>query len=133
MTHHSDITQYCLWIAQSADDINVAHILGPRVLPDRIEIVQWSEFTQSGPSQRYRCIVSCLMCAEYDAMDLGHLLAHENYTGTVIFLTGLLPRPAIVARELRTNFPNLTIELRQDISCITPYEARIARGKARHN
>ena len=61
-------------------------------------------------------------------MDLCQLLAQEHYTGNVIFLTGLLPRPAMVLRELRSQFPNLNLELRQDMSFITSYEAR---GQAR--
>jgi len=42
-----------------------------------------------------------------------------------------LPRPAMVLRELRSQFPNLNLELRQDMSFITSYEARVARGQAR--
>ena len=119
-----DITQYVLCIAQGqgADDIDVENILGNQVLPHQIQVVQWSEFAQSGHWLRYGAIVSCVISAEYDAMDLCQLLAH--YTGNVIFLTGLLPRPAMVLRELRSQFPNLNLELRQDMSFITSYEAR---------
>ena len=131
MTHQMDITQYVLCIAQGADDINVAIILGNQVLPHQIQVVQWSEFAQSGHWLRYGAIVSCVISAEYDAMDLCKLLAQEHYTGNVIFLTGLLPRPAMVLRELRSQFPNLNLELRQDMSYITSYEVRVARGQAR--
>jgi len=42
-----------------------------------------------------------------------------------------LPRPTMVLRELRSQFPNLNLELRQDMSFITSYEAHVARGQAR--
>lgn len=64
-------------------------------------------------------------------MDLCQLLENEKYTGAVIFLKGLFQRPMMVLRELQSNFPNLNLELCQDISCVTSYEARVARGQAR--
>lgn len=67
--------------AQGADDIDVANILGNQVLPHQIQVVQWSEFAQSGHWLRYGAIVSCVISAEYDAMDLCQLLAQEHYTG----------------------------------------------------
>lgn len=132
MTHQMDMTRYVLCIAQGADDIRVTDILGDPVLPQQVHVVHWSEFAQSRPWQRYECIVSCVMCAEYDATDLCQLLVRENYRGAVVFLTGLLPRPAMVLRELRASFPDLTLDIRRDPSLTTSYEARLARGQARY-
>ena len=130
MTHQMDITQYVLCIAQGADDQCVTHILGDSVLPQQVQIVQWFEFAQSRQWRQYGGIISSVMCAEYDAMDLCQLLENEKYTGAVIFLKGLFQRPMMVLRELQSNFPNLNLELCQDISCVTSYEARVARGQA---
>ena len=131
MTQLTDIAERITCIADRAGDITVANLLGTDQFIDHT--CTWSEFKAKRDWLHDTCILSHLITADYDGMDLCQILSRVRYKGRVIFASGILPRPAMVLRELTQSFPSLTIELHQAERFITLYELGIARGHCRRN
>lgn len=56
-------------------------------------------------------VVCPAICGPFDCLDLAALLSEAGFKGVFRVLSHSLPRPNIVAREMRQNFPNLNFGL----------------------
>lgn len=74
-------------------------------------------------------LVMCwLFCARYDAVDVARILCACRFEGRLVIAAPALPRPALVERELRTQFPSLDILLRSPVSLpgrVAAYHAQV--------
>lgn len=131
MTQLTDIAERITCIADRAGDITIEDLLGTDQFVKQTR--PWSEFKAKRDWLHDSCILSHLITADYDGMDLCKILSLAHYKGRVIFVGGMLPRPAMVLRELKQAFPSLNIELHQAERFITLYELGIARGRCRRN
>ncbi|AJE47281.1 hypothetical protein [Celeribacter indicus] len=57
------------------------------------------------------CVVSQVMSAEFDCLDLGAFLDGLSYRGAFRVLAQDLPRPEIVRQEARARFPRLNFDV----------------------
>lgn len=56
-------------------------------------------------------VVSPLVAEHFDAMDMAHELERAGFRGTYSVIVPALPRPEIIARELRQICPGLDVQL----------------------
>lgn len=55
-------------------------------------------------------IVAPLMTAGWDILDLAEVLDRAGYRGQILIQSGPLPSSAMVLREIRARFPELSVE-----------------------
>lgn len=56
-------------------------------------------------------VTSWLFCARYDAYDVARHLTDARYSGTYHAVAPRLPKKSLVAREIKTCFPDLDFQL----------------------
>ena len=56
-------------------------------------------------------VVAPLVTSSFDCVDLAARLSEANFEGRFRILTAFLPNPAMVHREMSTQFPNLDFDL----------------------
>lgn len=55
-------------------------------------------------------IVAPLMTAGWDILDLAEVLERAGYRGQILIQSGPLPSQAMILREIRARFPDLSVE-----------------------
>lgn len=56
-------------------------------------------------------VLSPIVDSAFDCLDLAQILVDAAYTGRYRVITGDLPNPNLVLREVRTSFPGLNVDL----------------------
>lgn len=86
------------------------HVLQPGANIRRIGLVELTDELMTGPHAPH-LVLSPLLTAEFDALDLARILSQCGYRGRYLALVDRLPSANLIRREVAAQSPNINFDV----------------------